>query len=535
MQPAPELAAALAPQPPRPAPQQQAQQQQPQQARRLPPAPRLPINPELPPDQPLEPGTVPPRFGNPGARIAASEAALGGAGPKGDNGPTGKSGFIAAARRAAQAAMETAKPRAPRADEIEALTDSEERSSLRASVFKKIKQVLIAASLVAIVIGGIQFASTFLHIGGLGSRSAQEPQVETPKAPATGNDITPAPQSSNDDSLVTHSLTAPVRSLDMPGYMMGTPQGPSRPIRNVTPGYTAPRDDAASLLSAPALNPPPTTAAPSNDVTGSISRQPPKAKAPGPQADGELPASIGSDKLREAAATGDAGAAFEIAQRFAEGRGVAASPEEAARWYERAAAKGLAVAQFRYASMLEKGQGVKKNLGQARKFYVAAAGKGHAKAMHNLAVLYAEGIEGKPDYTTAAQWFRKAADHGVADSQYNLGVLCARGLGVEKNLAEAYQWFSLAAAQGDQEAGRKRDELASRLEPDELTAAQNAVKAFKAQPQPAAATAVPVPHGGWDATGNAEPAAPKAQVRQRAVPQAVTSASPLNIGAVARR
>ncbi|MBS0248184.1 MAG: SEL1-like repeat protein [Proteobacteria bacterium] len=534
MPPAPELAAALAPPPaPRPAPPQQTPQPQPQ-ARRLPPAPRLPINPELPPDQPLEPGTVPPRFGgNPGARIAASEAALAGIGEKGDKGPTGKSGFIAAARRAAQAAMESAKPRAPRADEIEALTETDAPSSLRASVFKKIKQVLIAASLVAIVIGGIQLASTFFNIGDLVSRKAPEPKVEAPKGPANNGEA-PAPQSSTEDPLVTHSVTAPVKPLDMPGYMMGAPLGASGPIRNVTPGYKPPRDDSSSLLTAPALNPPPPTTAPGNDVTGSIPRAP-KAKPAAPQADGDLPASIGSEKLREAAAAGDAGAAFEVAQRFAEGRGVAASPEEAARWYERAAAKGLAVAQFRYASMLEKGQGVKKNLGQARKFYVAAASKGHAKAMHNLAVLYAEGIDGKPDYATAAKWFRKAADHDVGDSQYNLGVLCARGLGVEKNLSEAYQWFALAAAKGDHEAGRKRDEIASRLEPDELTAAQNAVKSFKAQEQPAAATTVPTPRGGWDATGSAEPAAPKTHVRSRAAPQAASASAPLNIGAVARR
>ena len=48
--------------------------------------------------------------------------------------------------------------------------------------------------------------------------------------------------------------------------------------------------------------------------------------------------------------------------RFAEGRGVPANLEEAARWFERAASKGLAPAQFRYASLLEKGQGVKKDL-----------------------------------------------------------------------------------------------------------------------------------------------------------------------------
>ena len=430
--------------------------------------------------------------------------------------------------------MVTTKPRTPRADEIEALTETGDAPSLRASVFKKIKQVLIAASLVAIVIGVIQFASNFFHFAGPSQRSEQSAPADKPKTSADDLGAAAPRAPAADDALVTHSVTAPSKPLDLPGYLMGVPQGATGPIRNVTPGYK-PGNDNSSLLSAPALNPPAPATVPSQDITGSIPAAP-KAKPAAPQADNTgLPAAIGSEKLREAAAGGDAGASFEIAQRFAEGRGVAASLEEAARWYERAAGKGLVVAQFRYASMLEKGQGVKKNLGQARKLYIAAAGKGHAKAMHNLAVLYAEGIDGKPDYGTAAQWFRKAADHGVADSQYNLGVLCARGLGIEKNLTDAYQWFSLAAAQGDNEAAKKRDEIGGRLEPDDLTAAQNAVKSFKPLEQPAAATAVPVPRGGWDATGNSEPGAPKAHVRPRAVSQAVTSATPLNIGVVARR
>ena len=175
-----------------------------------------------------------------------------------------------------------------------------------------------------------------------------------------------------------------------------------------------------------------------------------------------------------------------------------ANLQEAARWYERAASKGLTPAQFRYASMLEKGQGVKKDLAAAQKLYVAAAGKGHAKAMHNLAVLYAEGFEGKPDYANAAQWFRKAAERGVPDSQFNLGVLTARGLGTEKNLAESYKWFALAAAQGDRDAGRKRDEVATYLNAEAVAAAEEAVKSFTPRSQPAEATVVQPPPGGWD-------------------------------------
>jgi localization factor PodJL len=223
-------------------------------------------------------------------------------------------------------------------------------------------------------------------------------------------------------------------------------------------------------------------------------------------------------------------AAYEVATRLSEGRGIPADAEEAARWYERAAGKGLAQAQFRYASLLEKGTGVKKNLGHARKLYLAAASQGHAKAMHNLAVLYAEGIDGKPDYGTAAQWFRKAAQHGIADSQYNLGVLCARGLGTDKNIAEAYKWFSLAAAQGDREAAKKRDDVAAHLEAPELGAARDAAKSFTAEPQPHEAVNVPVPQGGWDDATTATPQPAKPRSTARPVSASVSSL-PLNIGA----
>lgn len=534
-----ELAAALAaqqaPQPaPRPAPQPAPPQQPPQQARRLPPAPRLPINPDLPPDMPIEPGSAPPRFANShAARIAASEAALGAARPKIDSEPDGKSGFLAAARRAAQAAMQSArpsaKPRPPEPDARQFIADDEQESPpLRASVMKKVKSLFIAASLVAIVIGGIQIASKFYDFGS--SHVAQK----APSNAKPGSAGTAPPTADADDPLVTHSLTAPIKPFDGSGYITGATPG-TGPVRNVTPGLM-PGAGSSSLLSAPSLNPPPATA-PGNDVTGSIPPRAPKAKAPSVYGDAELPIAIGGARLREAASGGDAVAAYEVAQRFAEGRGVAANQEEAARWFERSAGKGFVPAQFRYASMLEKGHGVKKSLGQARKLYIAAAAKGHAKAMHNLAVLYAEGIDGKPDYNTAAQWFRKAADHGVADSQYNLGILCARGLGIEKSFTDAYQWFALAAAQGDREALKKRDEIAGRLEPDELATVQDAVKKFTAKPQPAEATAVPTPRGGWDDNGNAEtPAAPGpvSKPQSRSQTSRAAAAGPLNLGVVAR-
>jgi localization factor PodJL len=252
-------------------------------------------------------------------------------------------------------------------------------------------------------------------------------------------------------------------------------------------------------------------AANSRDLTGSLAR-PAEGATPAASANAaadSLPAAIGGPNLRSAAASGDPAAAYEVALRYAEGRGVSQSFSEAARWFERAAKHGLAPAQYRLGSLFEKGYGVKKDLETARKLYLAAAGKGNARAMHNLAVLHAEGIDGKPDYQTAFHWFRKAAAYGVADSQYNLGILYARGIGTEQNLAESYKWFALAAQQGDQDAGRKRDDIGARLDPQSLVAAKLAAQTFTAESQPEDAATVKAPPNGWDRAAPAPAAATK--------------------------
>ncbi len=552
---------------PQPAPQQpqvqrpQQQQQPAQQApRRMPPAAHLPINPNLPPDQPIEPGTGRPPL-HASARIAASEAALGGAGPAASPGPAGKSGFIAAARRAAQAAVESAKPRPPHLepDEIEVDDiDEDIGAPPRKSMLKRVKSLFIAASLVAIVIGSIQIAGNIMNLGDTGTHNSRVAKTAASAGDAArvasvaGKAGTSAPSGLTADMFNprnTFSPAAPATTTQTTGGSV---------LASKMPGGLYPQaHNMPSLLNPPALNAPP-LASPTHDseiadttgdVTGSISRRAAKpsraqpAPPAVPDAD-QLPLALGSVKLRSAAVAGDAAAAYEVATRFAEGRGVPADLEAAARWYERAASKGLAPAQFRYASLLEKGRGVKKNLGLARRLYIAAAAKGHAKAMHNLAVLYAEGIDGKPDYATAVKWFSKAAQHGIADSQYNLGILCARGLGTEKNLEHAYKWFALAAKQGDHEAAKKRDDVASHLDAGALADAEQAVKTFVAQPQPAVAITVPIPHGGWDEATGAKPVnhskseVPVARSKSRAQPRhdrAVSANRPLNMADFARR
>jgi localization factor PodJL len=442
---------------------------------------RMPIDPDLPPDHPLEPGAARARTAqSPAERIAASEAALGLAKPPAVSESDTKSDFIAAARRAARAASQQASEADRTTGGIE---DRARKSSLRDRLTGRVKSMLVGTSVIVLTLGAVQVGRSLIE-----PHSAKSPDSkQTAQTPA----ILPTSKSTTrilPDPIITGSVK-PEQDASQPA---------AAPVEEGDDGPSG--DTAAPVLFAPQA----ATAEPRPvEITASI---PPKAAEPAPRADVPLPQGRPADDmpaetqspLVAAAGGGDPAAAYELAVRYIEGRGVPQSYKDAVRWLTRASEQGLAPAQFRLGSLHEKGLGVKKDLNQARRLYTTAAAKGNAKAMHNLAVLHAEGIDGKPDYKAAAQWFRKAADRGIADSQYNLGVLYARGVGVEQNLAESYKWFALAARQGDQESGRKRDEVAAKLDAESLMAARLAVKTWTVEPQPEEATTVKPPPGGWD-------------------------------------
>ncbi|TMJ03460.1 MAG: hypothetical protein E6G97_10025 [Alphaproteobacteria bacterium] len=468
---------------------------------------RAPIDPDLPADTPLEPGSTG-RGRSPAERIAASEAAL--APLKRDGAPevTGKANFIAAARRAAQAASEGVAVESPRSDEKDEPTPS---SLIGRFLADRRRALMVGVTALLVLYGAIQVAGMMSAEHNADRPAPTSGQVQPPepkKIAAPAAPVTPAPVAAAPQPAVAPTPTPePIRQSAAETLIAPTPS-----VNLIAP----------TPVMAPAP-PPPAPVTPAADVTGSvrppmnIAPQPPApiaAAAPQQSGPDKLPAGIGGPALRSAAASGNAAAEYEIGVRFAEGRGVPADQDLAIQWFERAARQGLAPALYRLGSLYEKGQGVKKDLEKARQLYLQGADKGNAKAVHNLAVLYAEGIDGKPDYRQAAQWFRKAADRGIADSQYNLGILYARGIGVDQNLAESYKWFALAAQQGDQDAAKKRDDVASRLDQQSLVAAKLAVQTWAADPPPDDAMNVKAPPGGWDRAAGASPK-PTATVRRK--------------------
>jgi localization factor PodJL len=492
-------------------------------------------------DLPLEPGSGAPRLRPP------APGATAGAGTKTD--------FIAAARRAAQAAAvepavrqeadESGKPSllaklrgAMRKAPKEA---GEREPAVQAAEFRATRKSRQTTATVAPV---VRDAAPEVLI---------EPAVDAPR-PAGEADDKPKGRFAANRKTIVMGIAAALLVLaaglsTLPRLRGGPPADDTTRSITVAPqgrsnaGSPATAADQpravptttfapASATSAPAELPPvepPATGVPAAtpetapETTGSVQRAQPSGTTVSPTGWQPVDSRTGRaisipESLRAAADAGDPVAAHEMGTRYLEGRGVAASAAEAAKWYQRAADAGIPLAQYRLGSLYEKGTGVLRDFERARRLYERAAEAGNGKAMHNLAVMFAQGqASERPDYRTAAQWFRKAAEHGVSDSQYNLGILYARGLGVDQSIAESYKWFALAAAGGDQDAGKKRDEVAARLDAQTLVAARLAVQTFAAKPEPEAAVRVAAPAGGWGDPPAAEaPSAPAQPVRPAA-------------------
>jgi len=466
-------------------------------------APHAAIEPDLPPDHPLEPGTRPlGRAASPSERIAASENAISEISP-GTREQASTSSFIAAARRAAQAAA--AQPAKDNKTKRAAPPKDSTGDAVKGSstITSKIRSLLVGASVVVIVLGTFKMAMTLLDSGTPPSMPESEISSEPPAAPPPAESAKPTipamPSMTSPTPIGRQSLNAPAPAAADSTASVVIPQAPAPVAAPIA------ATDITGTIPQVSANP-----APANRKL-SLIQIPPEEK---------LPEGIGGPVLRTAALKGDPSAAYEVGVRFAEGKGVPANYDEAAKWYDRAAQAGLVPAIFRLGTLYEKGLSVKKDIDIARRYYLQAAERGNAKAMHNLAVLDADGGGKGANYKSASQWFRKAADRGVADSQFNLGILYARGIGVEQNLAESFKWFSLAAAQGDADSVRKRDDVAKRLDAQSLAAAKLAIQTFTPEGQPDDAVNVASPAGGWDVAptqaSSTKPAPAKPALTKRA-------------------
>ncbi|MBV8851096.1 MAG: SEL1-like repeat protein [Methylobacteriaceae bacterium] len=389
-------------------------------------------------------------------------------------GAPSQANFIAAARRAVAAAQaagsevqaqnrqsRAAKSSAAKAGVLSRFSDA------RAALNSHKRPILLGLAGLLLLIGAYQV----LRMGGDNDAPPPRAKIEAPADTKPRSEAAnPAPKP--DTSTPTQTVMA---------------------TKSVPPQSLAPPVAAPPPKSEAAANPPDATAAKAHPApTNTIAQSPATIANAGKQAKDSLAG------LQSLAVTGDVGAQYELGARYAEGRAIPRDPKLAAQWFEKAANQGLAAAQYRMGSMYEKGIGVTKDLNISKTWYKRAADAGNIRAMHNLAVLIAEGTDGKPDYAAAADWFKRAAEFGVRDSQYNLAILYARGLGVSQNLVQSYVWFTLAAKQGDEDAGKKAQDVAARLDPKDLANAKSLAESFRVKESEKSANEVAAPGMNWE-------------------------------------
>ncbi|WP_367716273.1 peptidoglycan-binding protein [Nitratireductor sp. GISD-1A_MAKvit] len=380
-----------------------------------------------------------------------------------------KSDFIAAARRAAQAA-------AAEADILKKRQGSTIQDSGRLGIGRLLKRskkplmVVLGAGIVAA--GGYQFGKDYLNSStAILAPVASESSVATPQT-----ELAQAPG---------ESAQRPVRVVDKGGADdLSVPPSSSETVELLA---SMPEEEQPSREPAAKWNDQ------LSDDSVAVRADELITEKPQPISLDAIPVDAGPVPLREAAAQGDPKASFEIATRYAEGRGTAPDLARAAQWYQRSAEAGFAPAQYRLGDLYQKGNGVERDVAKAKMWFQLAAQQGNASAMHNLGVLFAMGADGAADNNSAARWFLDAAEHGVKDSQFNLGILSAKGLGVTQDLTEAYKWFAIVAQSGDKDAAGKRDEVAAALSPDQLKRAKSKTALWKVKPLDKAANVVEVP------------------------------------------
>ena len=117
---------------------------------------------------------------------------------------------------------------------------------------------------------------------------------------------------------------------------------------------------------------------------------------------------------------------------------------------------------------------------QALEWYAKAAVQDFAPAQVNLGALYAEGQGVQQNFQEAMKWYQKAADQGYAPAQFNLGIMCILDQGnLTKDYFMAYIWFSRAALQGDEDAGRAKEEVKRQLTANQLIQAEQILGGYK--------------------------------------------------------
>ncbi len=188
--------------------------------------------------------------------------------------------------------------------------------------------------------------------------------------------------------------------------------------------------------------------------------------------------------LIDKANKGDSNAQYNLGLMYTYGKGVSEDWSEGAKWFSKAAEQGNADAQYNLGYVYINGRGLAQDSNKAIVWFKKAAERGHMASQFTLAMMYC-GIGDVPkDYNEAVKWFKRAAEQGCITAQLNLAVIYYEGtkyyegLNVAKDYVEAYKWLLIAGIRDRHFEAKIKQELASKMTPDQIAEAEKRAKEF---------------------------------------------------------
>ena len=176
------------------------------------------------------------------------------------------------------------------------------------------------------------------------------------------------------------------------------------------------------------------------------------------------------EEWKPLAEAGDAESQNILGTMNLEGLGVIQDHEEAIKWFKLAAAQGIVEAQIQLGNMYYSGSGVLQDYAEAIKWYRQSAEKGSAVGQHLVSRMYYEGKGVAQDYDEAMIWYLLSVDLENGFEQYKLGELYGKGVLTNKILS--YMWYNISAANGRENSGTHRDNLAQSMTQADISKAQ---------------------------------------------------------------
>jgi TPR repeat protein len=187
---------------------------------------------------------------------------------------------------------------------------------------------------------------------------------------------------------------------------------------------------------------------------------------------------------QKAAEQGDANAQYHLGIMYTYGEGVLEDWSEGAKWFSKAAEQGNADAQCNLGYVYLNGRGLTQDFNEGVVWIKKAAERGHMASQNALAMMYC-GVGYVPkDYNEAVKWFKRAAEQGCITAQLNLAVIYYEGakyyegLNVAKDYVEAYKWLLIAGIRDRHFEAKIKQELASKMTPDQIAEAEKRAKEF---------------------------------------------------------